>query len=484
MSRVLAVHRYEGADQEGFAGLSGDFNPIHLDRAAARREYFGAVVVHGVHGLLRALETWCATHPRPLTLARVRASFPNPIHLDSDVQVVEVERGESSVRLAAECAGSPTLHADVAWREPGPGAPDLDLPWAPAQVVRTPDAPGFEALAGSGGELPLWLDRDAAGKRFPALASGLPALQLAQVLAVTRLVGMHCPGLRSILLGTQLEFAPALARGEPRLAYRVERTLRGASLVQIRVEGAGVSGTVDALYRPAPHVQPDFESVRQRVAGAELSGQAALVVGGSRGLGEVSAKLIAAGGGRVVITYQRGREDAERIAASIRAGGGRCDVLQWDSEHPGCLASELRRLELVPTHLYYFASPKIFVKRGGGFDAELCARFRAAYVDGFEALVRSCRSAGARRLRAFYPSSVALDESVKNLEEYAEAKRAGEEKCAELMRSDPLLEIQIRRLPRIATDQTLTFVKQAAADALEVMVGVVREMNGARGMHP
>lgn len=42
------------ADVVGFAGLSGDFNPIHLDRESTKNGMFGERVAHGVLGLAMA----------------------------------------------------------------------------------------------------------------------------------------------------------------------------------------------------------------------------------------------------------------------------------------------------------------------------------------------------------------------------------------------------------------------------------------------
>src|SRR5438093_7142373 len=58
---ILGTRSYTPADQERFAELSGDFNPLHLDPVQARRELFGDVVVPGVHGVLDALDRYVAT---------------------------------------------------------------------------------------------------------------------------------------------------------------------------------------------------------------------------------------------------------------------------------------------------------------------------------------------------------------------------------------------------------------------------------------
>ena len=49
-------------------------------------------------------------------------------------------------------------------------------------------------------------------------------------------------------------------------------------------------GVAKTLYRPPPQVQADVAALAPLVAPGEFAGQRALVVGGSRGLGEVTVK--------------------------------------------------------------------------------------------------------------------------------------------------------------------------------------------------
>jgi 3-hydroxybutyryl-CoA dehydratase len=56
------------ADVVAFAGLSGDFNPLHMDHEEALRGPFGAPVAHGLLGL--AIASGLASHfPRVETIA-------------------------------------------------------------------------------------------------------------------------------------------------------------------------------------------------------------------------------------------------------------------------------------------------------------------------------------------------------------------------------------------------------------------------------
>lgn len=57
---------------------------------------------------------------------------------------------------------------------------------------------------------------------------------------------------------------------------------------------------------------------------------AALVAGGSGGIGQAICKVLAEAGANVAITYNRNREGAETAAAAVRAAGQRAEITQVD----------------------------------------------------------------------------------------------------------------------------------------------------------
>ncbi len=63
----------------------------------------------------------------------------------------------------------------------------------------------------------------------------------------------------------------------------------------------------------------------------ELSGRAALVTGGSRGIGAATASMLAVAGAAVAITYKSRRGDAERVVQAI---GRRALAIQADLAEP------------------------------------------------------------------------------------------------------------------------------------------------------
>ena len=78
----------------------------------------------------------------------------------------------------------------------------------------------IEEVAAASGKVALYFDDDLAGGLFPNLIRVLPPMQLAALLATTRLVGMECPGHHSIYSSLDLAFFSDNA-GVPNLNYHV-----------------------------------------------------------------------------------------------------------------------------------------------------------------------------------------------------------------------------------------------------------------------
>src|ERR1700686_3731775 len=62
-----------------------------------------------------------------------------------------------------------------------------------------------------------------------------------------------------------------------------------------------------------------------------LAGKVALLPGGSRGVGSAIAKLLAADGASVAVTYSKGAEAASSLVKDIESGGGKAIAIQADA---------------------------------------------------------------------------------------------------------------------------------------------------------
>ncbi len=464
--RVAVFQRtFTEDDQRHFAALSGDWNPVHTDPVAARRTPYGHIV-HGVHAVAWAMNAFLVD-PAPSSPSRIRVTFLRPIAVrqpvvatwgvEDDEVVCSIE-GRSGVAVAIRMSlggpafSDPCLPASLAAR----GTP-ADLAFA--------DARGLEGVTDASG------DTAALTATFPHLVAALGTLRTAAILGLSRLVGMVCPGLHSVFTGLDVT---VIAESLSSISYRVTRHSVARAPVRIGFAGGGISGSLDAFFRPRPAVQATVADVAASVEPGSYAGQTALIIGGSRGLGEATAKLVASAGGTVIVTYHVGRADAERVRDEIRAAGRQCLVFQCDAEHPEALLAQLDGQRVRPTHVFFFASPPIHANRGA-FDPDMFAAFAAHYVVAFDRLCRGVADRGGARV--FYPSTVFLDDSAPGFAEYTCAKAAGEALCRHMARTLPSLQLYPERLPRTHTDQTNSFLEGPAASAHEVMAGIVKQMS-------
>src|SRR5690348_11129813 len=100
-----AVRRFSLDDQQTFAEVSGDFNPIHMDPIAARRTSAGDCVVHGVQSMLWALEQLADA----LELERLRSldvDFGQFLYVGELVELSLVRHDQQEARIELRVDGT------------------------------------------------------------------------------------------------------------------------------------------------------------------------------------------------------------------------------------------------------------------------------------------------------------------------------------------------------------------------------------------
>ncbi len=458
--------RFTMDDQIRFAAVSGDWNPLHVDPLIARRTQFGRPLVHGVHLLMWALET-CLEASAPASIVKLVCSFRAPVGLDEPSHCAIVRAADGSLRLSVTSRNVLCVSARVSL---GPGRqPSAVIDRNP---VRTPcEVVTAQTISTASGKVSADCFAQDTAALFPNLCRLLPQDQLAFLFAATRIVGMKCPGLHSVFSELTMEETPGAENLGSDLVWSVADFDVRFGRASISVAGARAKAVIAAAIRPAPQAQPALADIAKYIAKGAFAGRRALVIGGSRGLGEVCAKLLAAGGADVRFTYHSGAEDAEIVERDIRANGGAVAAFAYDVlSPPDSLAGVLG--DWVPTHLYYFATPPIVPGARNAFSHDLFAGFCRYYVEGFYACWSRVRALSKQPIAAFYPSTVYVEDIPPNLGEYAAAKSAGESVCRLIETSDAQTSVLIARLPKLPTDQTLSLLQSDdASDPADVLSG-------------
>ncbi len=462
-----ATHCVTGEMQRAFVIASGDSNPLHTDPVVARRLPFGRAAVHGMHLALDALDRLAAR--TPLTPEHVRCTFRRSVGVEDELTTRITMTSDLEARIVIDhdvwrvAEIQVRLAADTS--APRRPARDDDPAFGPPSAESPVDLATSE-LASATGSIDVLADIDALRQRFPQLIRVVGPQHAAELVSLTRLVGMHVPGLHSLFSSFDVELRAD--DGSNDLRYAVRRFDDRFAKATIEVSGPSLTGTIVAFVRPRP-VEPTLGDARPRPD--EFAGQRWLVIGGSRGLGATASMLVAAGGGDVRLTYRIGSDDAEQLAASIGATAHAVDVTAPEPGVASILADGWH-----PTHLAYFASPPIFDGASGAYSSTLEQRFASIYIDGLEAVLDQL--ALDRLHGVLWPSSEAVDHDVPGLAEYATVKRRGEERCVALGREHGHLTVATPRLPRLRTDQTASFLPIDYDDAPTTVLRALRAFSG------
>jgi hypothetical protein len=220
------IRYFSPEDQSNFAALSGDYNPLHFNIATPR---FPRPVVHGMHLVLHALNQLQS----PRILNHLEASFKCPLLLDDPFSMKVIESGESFEAHSTQCNLSGRFSSD----EISIGLPRTSDPLVCRQLsfIEAKDAQGY---------LPLYIDEHLMVTMFPAIH--IPGIQIAEILATTRLTGMVCPGAHTMLLSFSLDFQHDSRSLD--MQYNVSHYDERFSTMKLTVISYNMSGEINVLH--------------------------------------------------------------------------------------------------------------------------------------------------------------------------------------------------------------------------------------------
>ena len=482
---------FDAEAQMSFAHLTGDYNPVHVDEAIGRRSSFGDIIAHGMNVALSSIERYLAARilrdpaaPLP-DIARIQLQFPKPIFVDERLSIVCVSSDHKRTRLSVRHQQSDLAKITLVWREAANEAgkhrsPALTSHQRLEPPRRDPVMRKIRDGDGVAGKLPLRVGGDRLAHAYPCCASWLGERALAGLALLSTIVGMEWPGEYSLFTNARIDLSDIPDGGaQDHLTFRVISTETEYAVTRLAVDGPDFSSEIDAFFRPMPVKQPSTTQLSSAVRAGEFKGCTAFVVGGSRGLGEIAAKLLALGGAEIILTYRSSAAEAEAVRKELVLTGARCDLLQFDACVQAAALLPAVAASARPL-LLYFPSPHIFRRRTTTFSKAWLAEFLDVYVDGFLNTLNMVKRCTSGPISILYPSSEALDHPGQELIQYAAAKAAGEAVCRAIAAEDQRLTMEIPRLPRLLTDQTNSVVQVETAPPVEILLPILRRMAGDR----
>lgn len=449
-------------DQITFSKLSGDFNPIHLDKEWARKEYPGEIVIYGVLILLWAIES--TSHQNQISM--IKARFIQPALLNDELDLEKKIENDKQIILIS-------IRKNLVAR--------FELLYDKNLKIKNsfsiskfdsftyPKKLSFEELVIDKGIVYL-SNRDLElSSIYPNSSKYLGDLALKGLLNISRLVGMYCPGLRSIFSTIDI----SIISNPKDLEYNVIKANRKLGYSKINVNGLNLNGTVSA-YFTEDYIEEEIEL--KNIKSNNYKDSSALVIGSS-GLGRVVSNILLENNGKVVLT-SRNLKKKNNLNQNIVNYCPNLTLMELDIEEKDSINSFFKDLKSPIKSLYYFPSPRIFRRRLKEVSSKDLNDFLNIYVFKYIQFVEMFLNSGkcGNKLIIGYPSSVAINQKLTDQFEYYSAKKIGEYACDLLLKKFKSLDIVIKRFPRLSTRQTNSFLKVETENSSDVMKRFVKSI--------
>ena len=457
----LGQRSYSLEQQLEFARFSGDYNPIHINPVQARKTLMGECIVHGVACVLWSLDLFCTRFKTTPTSLRIE--FKKPIRLDSEVACFwNEDKGSLRIMSDQDEVLFTIKLTDLLPSESIDHGALLDE--FPLQEI--PLEPNLQTVSEGEVFAPRFGGDHSIGEQlFPELCSRIGVSVVYEVALLSSVVGMQLPGLHSLFSGARVSFSGNAHDVEPGIEVIKKDDRFG--LIELAYHGRNIDADLAAFVRPYYKPKTCQDLVELLPPHVTLRGKKVLIVGGSRGIGAAVARVAGLSGADVTLTFVHGKEDAENVCSDIQDHTGQsAHAIQLD-------VKDATSFDVAYDVLCYFATPKIFGKTSNSFELDRFERLYTVYCKAFGKIAREFLMAGGRSI--YYPSSVAVDQDVRGLEEYKVAKEIGEKVCGSLGQEFGA-KVIIDRLDRVETDQTLTVSNVPSSDAASIAVSIVEKL--------
>jgi hypothetical protein len=457
--KILAKRFFSIEDAHQFSMISGDRNPIHLDTKIARRSVHGECILQGILGVLWGLEVFVSeTNIIPTNL---KIKFLKPIFFNSEI---ECKWDQNTKIIYLEANGFKLFSIQYA---EGVLKRSREKVLNKNSSMEYPDNPSFEqCIKMQNSIFPLVGDIGPIDEMFPTIVGKYGKNAIYEFAALSTIVGMKNPGLNSLFIAIDVNFQMSKHN---KSSFSLLSYDSRFNLIKLKFEATTMIGTITALYLPITKPGLEASEIKKSISPKIFEEVNALIIGGSRGVGEIVAKIISMGGGRVTITYKVGFADAESIRNEIASEGGLCQIRQFsiDSNPKNLLSSNNFN------QIYYFASPKILNEKSKALE-DLEMKYRKYFITAFQNVCFEIVRLGLKP-SIFYPSTSYVSHPEPSYEIYSRIKNQGEIFCKDFSDSHAL-KIQSPRLPRIETDQTRSILNEKFEDPIQILFPLLLKM--------
>ena len=454
---------YRNSDQAQFANTSKDFNKIHIDKIFARKLIFGEQIVHGINILLTALSFLKEKNSK---IRNIGCNFLNPIFLNYKVDFLKIKKNSSIiiyVKVKSELKCIFYLREEIKVNKiKRIEAKKLKKINLKKKIKISKSALNFKAYN-------LETNKIKIPKKFLKILKILKKKQIQEILSISFFVGMICPGKYSLISSIDINLYSGL---EPYsdIFYKIKKKDRRFNRFEIHFSNT-IFGKVFAFSYNVPF-QEKLSFFKKRIKeNISLYKKNSLIIGGSRGLGEDTSKILASAGSNIILTYFIGKQDAKKIKKEInRHTNVKCKTLKLDLSNSSFI-KKIKKLKKID-FIFYFATIKIISTKI--FNFELYKKYKKIYCSNFYKMCKIINQISSNQIKVFFPSTIFINEKQKKYSEYIRAKKDSEKIIKKINKNFKRVKVISVRLPVMSTSQNISIFNQRKKNSQNLLIPIIK----------
>ena len=278
---------------------------------------------------------------------------------------------------------------------------------------------------------------------------------------------MKFPGLYSLFLSADISFKV----NNDLEFFKISKTDKRINYIWTEFRGKSIYGYLESMLRPKEKKGLENKIIKKYIKPDEFKKFNSLVIGGSRGIGNLVTKIIAIGGGKVRFTYHKGKEESDIINKSFSKNSNVQKAIKLNILS-NLEISKLRDIQSINS-IFYFPSPKIIKSWNQSHDESLFEIYKLYYFHQFRIIVNKLSTINEKRI-FFYPSTILIDKNEAGFNSYTEAKMLGEKFCSNNKNKN--IKFYYPRLPKLLTDQNNDFYNRSEESNLPIILKELRKI--------
>lgn len=433
-------------DQEIFSYLSNDYNPIHLDIEYSKKTSYNKPVIYGILIVLKALENLtCSARTK---FKYINVEFIKYINVDD---VINIEYNDD---LIIVYKNTNTICAKIVYSLIDDES-NLNL----EDYNNNLNIPLNNAKPCEDYIYTLNINSEYLKTNFKNIYKNFNLLQIYQIINLSTFVGMITPGLNSLFNSFEMNWVENNYEDMYTLDFKLNYFDNTYKTCFYNFNGKNTSGSIQSIYRPETIKQIKLKDIS--IVNDQFKNEKVLVIGGSRGIGEVISKIFYVGGAEVMITYNNSHNEALSICEE---SDNNIKAIKYNVLHDFKEINELiDNIEF--TKVFYMATPSM--KETEDFDIDNFDLYYNYYCKGFNLLLKNINKKSLDYV--FYPSSEYLNIE-NNFKEYTMAKKLGEDIIKSLIKNNKNIKFDCVRLPRLLTDLTNSIINDLSQNPYDYLI--------------